>query len=148
MEGSKITAIPWTGYYMHNKKMGKMDFQHFMINLGDNTITGKGSDPVGQFTINGTKKGDEVNFMKKYTGKHVVAYQGKQDKEGKITGSWLIPKSPSAKGTFELKMKTQNWTGEYRQNGAPTNMALKMYVGPGGVYGTGSDKVGAFEIKG
>lgn len=49
---------------MHNKMIGKINFKHFVVNLEDNTITGNGSDPVGPFTIKGTKKGDEVNFVK------------------------------------------------------------------------------------
>ena len=133
---------------MMGKKMGKMDIDHFYVNVDDNTITGKGSDPVGEFTIAGSKREDgQYSFMKRYVGAHVVCYQGGMDKEGKITGNWVLPNG-KARGTFELKQKVQIWTGVHRDKGKETKLTLRMMFGLGGVYGTGTDTIGFFEITG
>ena len=67
-----------------------MIFDH--LNIWNNTITGRGHDDVGEFTINGDfKPNGQVNFVKQYIGQHAVHYEGTYDGNRIISGQWKIP---------------------------------------------------------
>lgn len=66
-----------------------MRFDHFNINKG--IIKGKGNDVVGEFTIEGNvERNGQSRFVKKYTGKHSVQYDGLLTYK-EINGRWSMP---------------------------------------------------------
>jgi hypothetical protein len=53
----------WAGVYMQDGNETEMIFDH--MNIWNNRIEGRGSDEVGEFTINGDfKPNGQVNFVK------------------------------------------------------------------------------------
>lgn len=65
----------WSGVYMQDGEESEMIFDN--MNIWNNRITGHGTDPVGEFDINGDFNPDgSVNFVKQYIGQHNVHYSG------------------------------------------------------------------------
>lgn len=58
--------------------------------ISDGVVIGNGSDEVGDFYINGYRKGDKIKFIKKYHGKHTVTYTGTINYLNVITGEWQL----------------------------------------------------------
>jgi hypothetical protein len=84
----------WTGFYMQpdSRQRYKMDlFLEFL----DGKISGKGDDPVGEFTISGTYDATtgECSWTKQYVGQHGVEYAGEARQRG-IVGQWRVPELP------------------------------------------------------
>lgn len=67
----------------------------------DKTITGKGHDPYGAFTIQGTVDGDAVRFRKIYDASNVVRYAGRKQ-AGEIVGAWRFDRVSDFAGVFWL----------------------------------------------
>ena len=86
----------WHGWY---EKKGKKTYMHFnSLHISPHgKIVGSGSDRVGRFTIKGNVyKRKQVDFVKRYVGKHSVHYKGKLV-NGRITGRWNIGRYLSGK---------------------------------------------------
>ena len=165
---------PWTGYYVQNGQQGEMKIEN--LNIFNGAISGKGTDPVGSFSIVGQIIGDsKINFTKQYAGKdYFVNYTGTYDKENILTGTWSIPNTPE-KGDFKLTKAYYDkdphiapaipqitppppppaaplacWRGTFTQDGATQDMQFDQFsaeVG-GPVTGSGSDNIGKFTIQG
>ena len=81
--------VPWTGYYMQGGVENEMSFDHLFINaLGQ--ISGRGGDPVGNFSIYGQiNPNGSFGFTKTYEGAHSVDYRGSVS-PGCLSGQWSI----------------------------------------------------------
>lgn len=53
-----------------------------------------------------------------------------------------------AEGEFEINLVSNNWNGFFAQNGTKNDMILSMGVNSGSIFGTGSDDVGSFVLRG
>jgi hypothetical protein len=54
-------------------------------------VTGRGTDWVGEFTIDGHyDAAGRVSYTKSYIGKHSIEYSGKRNADGTIAGAWLF----------------------------------------------------------
>jgi len=107
----------WTGYYVQNGQK-TMDFS---LNFNtDGTISGAGTDGVGDFNWSGTFKGDDVDAVKQYVGKHKVDYKGTLSKSKtnsntiNFTGTWTIANCCSAafhmsETSHKLAMNCENY---------------------------------------
>ena len=86
----RFPSGPWTGFFLQYWLPGrhKMDLK---LTWSNGTITGRGSDRVGPFTIDGTydPATGQCEWTKQYVGKHAVAYRGVNDGHG-IWGVWEI----------------------------------------------------------
>jgi hypothetical protein len=67
----------------------------FFLEFVENKISGRGGDPVGEFTITGAYDANtaECSWTKQYTGQHCVEYAGQARDRGMI-GQWRIPELP------------------------------------------------------
>jgi hypothetical protein len=91
----------WNGYW-EQPCYGRQPMHDFTLRFCGCEISGQGRDLVGAFTIHGAcDERGTVKFVKQYTGKHSVRYDGVHDGEGTIFGQWSIP--PFWSGTFALK---------------------------------------------
>lgn len=91
----------WNGHW-EQPGYGRQPMHDFVLRFSGREITGEGRDLVGPFTIYGAcDEHGAVKFVKQYTGKHAVRYEGLHDGEGTIFGKWIIP--PAWSGTFALK---------------------------------------------
>ena len=72
----KIPSASWVGYFVQNGEKNDMSFDNMQINL-DGSISGAGSDAIGDFNISGTMEGNGTfTFDKAYEGAHTVNYKG------------------------------------------------------------------------
>jgi hypothetical protein len=80
----------WTGFFLQHWMPGRHTTD-MNLRFADGQITGRGSDRVGPFTIDGEYETDtgKCAWTKKYIGKHSVAYRGVNDGRG-IWGVWEI----------------------------------------------------------
>jgi len=89
----------WAGFYRHNWMLlwrkGAMELD---LNFEDGVICGRGTDPVGSFTILGHYHLD-YEFIKQYAGQHAVHYKGQPKGRG-LAGRWHIPNNWG--GDFEI----------------------------------------------
>ena len=65
----------------------KFDF----LQVKKRKIKGHGADDIGDFEIKGEIKHGEVEFEKRYHGKHTVHYKGELHDDKTIVGHWKIP---------------------------------------------------------
>ena len=84
----------WIGFYLQpdSRQRHVMDL---FLQFGRDRISGKGDDPVGEFTITGeydTKTG-KCSWVKQYVGQHSVQYTGEARERG-IIGQWRIAGLP------------------------------------------------------
>jgi hypothetical protein len=80
----------WTGFFLQYWIPGRHTTDlDLMCRNGD--LVGRGKDRVGPFTIDGEYdlETGQCEWIKKYTGKHSVAYRGVNDGRG-IWGVWEI----------------------------------------------------------
>merc|ERR1712226_1525066 len=137
--------IKWTGHFFQNGDKFDMELRH-MIMDNSGTVTGEGSDGVGDFTIEGAMNDGTLEFKKQYEA-HFVNYKGQcTDGSGVFNGTWEIP--DDCGGEFSIKCELPRWSGYYVQGGAQNDMALDMSITQEGVYGQGSDVVGFFVCRG
>lgn len=123
-----------------------MHFNNFQINIGGG-IFGSGSDTVGQFNLSGSVSGSgDVTFTKQYVGAHSVNYTGRFVGGKAIEGTWSVS---GLSDKFRLEMDaTEVWSGFYEQGGQKQNMSIDLSVDQNGVFGSGTDAVGQFVIRG
>ena len=82
---------PWTGFYNYGRSTRKhrMDL---VLTFCNHTISGDGSDDIGQFFLAG--RFDDTNgecyWTKTYIGGHEVYYRGFREGKG-IWGLWELP---------------------------------------------------------
>lgn len=122
-----------------------MHFTNLQVNIGGG-IYGSGSDAVGSFDLAGhVYPNGDVQFRKQYHGQHAVEYRGHLH-NGVIEGTWTLQ---GMSGQFRIAMDdVEVWKGFYMQNGSKHQMELNLSVDKNGVFGTGSDSVGQFIIRG
>lgn len=124
--GQLSRKVEWSGEYHQGGKGHPMQFDH--LEIDDNKVHGHGSDSVGAFTINGSITWDgSISFVKQYTGKHAVNYEGKVHGHT-ISGQWSIG---ATKDKFEIQMKVKQWKGHYSQGGKKHDMALDLNLNNG-----------------
>lgn len=102
------TSSSWSGYYTHNSANTPMTFD--MTFNPDGSVSGSGSDKIGDFTWSGSYAGKEVDVTKQYTGKHSVEYKGTLVKEeGKVvfSGQWTLGQASDA---FKMTETTTTMT--------------------------------------
>lgn len=91
----------WTGFYVQpdGRRRYRMDF---VLEFVESKISGKGDDPVGEFTISGAYDATtgECSWTKQYVGQHGVEYAGAALHRG-IVGQWRVPGMPEV------------WTGPF-----------------------------------
>lgn len=134
----------WKGFFMQNGEQFDMDLEDMQIGLAG-VISGAGSDAMGDFNIEGQLNEDgSFNFDKKYA-EYTVSYKGNMDGT-KLAGQWSLPDQPE--DAFEINLVSNNWNGFFVQNGEKNGMALSMGVSSGSIFGTGTDDVGAFLLRG
>lgn len=138
--------VSWEGYFETAGERTDMFFAVFYLGF-DGAINGSGSDAIGNFEIVGSMDDSlNCNFVKQYEGAHAVNYSGPLVDGTTITGTWEIP--GNCDGTFEISIFSQDWQGWFEQDGNQVDMFLKLDADQNGIYGTGSDEVGYFLIRG
>jgi hypothetical protein len=96
----RFPSGPWTGFYLERCHPGRQ-WMELRLSFRNGRIRGEGRDRIGAFTFIGTYgvRDGRCLWLKRYIGRHEVAYQG--DNEGKgIWGVWEIP--PSLRGGFHI----------------------------------------------
>jgi hypothetical protein len=80
----------WTGFFLQYWIPGR-NKTDMSLTWQDGTLTGRGTDRVGPFTISGTydTATGRCEWKKQYVGRHSVAYRGMNDGRG-IWGVWEI----------------------------------------------------------
>jgi hypothetical protein len=80
----------WTGFFLQSWLPGRNTTNLHMV-CSNGRLTGKGSDRVGAYTIDGEYDlvTGRCEWTKQYIGKHSVAYRGVNDGNG-IWGVWEI----------------------------------------------------------
>jgi hypothetical protein len=74
------------------------------LKIENNLIKGRGSDVVGEFTLDGSySNSGSVTINKQYLSAHLVIYTGIY-KNNRIDGQWIIPPGNENTGIFQL-----NW---------------------------------------
>ena len=91
---------------MQCNKPHEMHFDNMQVeSRPGGSIRGQGADSVGQFTIEGSFSPHEpkCRFVKQYTGKHAIYYEGDVDTaSGVIRGHWGFKAGENQEG-FELR---------------------------------------------
>src|SRR5688572_10655205 len=64
-------------------------------------LTGRGRDPYGDFSIDGSVEGDVVRFRKVYDPSNVIRYAGRLS-DGEIVGAWRFERVSDFSGVFRL----------------------------------------------
>jgi hypothetical protein len=82
---------PWTGFYNYGRstRRHRMDL---VLAFANHTVSGDGSDDIGQFVVTGRFDEDngECHWTKTYLGGHDVYYRGFREAKG-IWGLWDLP---------------------------------------------------------
>lgn len=91
---------PWRGWW-EQLGLGRQQMDDLILTFSFGALSGWGHDCIGGFTLQGNYGSNgSVSFVKQYTGRHAVMYQGQSTGEGVIYGHWLIPKRGN--GRFAL----------------------------------------------
>jgi len=140
----KQSPISWTGFYVQGGAKNDMTFDNLDIGY-DGSITGGGTDVNGNFEIEGSMGQDgSFTFNKNYES-YTVIYEGKLDWNS-LKGTWhLKDQTPEE---FSITLKSPSYTGWYEQGGDKNTMDLDVIVSGDTVFGTGSDPVGCFVVRG
>jgi hypothetical protein len=82
---------PWAGFYNYGRSTRKHRMDLVLI-FADHTVSGDGSDDIGQFVLAGRFDGTngECYWTKTYIGAHEVYYRGFRGDKG-IWGLWELP---------------------------------------------------------
>ena len=145
--GAKVegATAPWAGYYIQGGIQNDMNFDDMTIGF-DGVITGAGSDVNGGFSIEGAMNEDcTFTFNKTYESGTVVIYSGSMDGTT-LKGNWNLPDQDQEE--FEISLAASAWHGWFKQADNKDVMDLNMAVNNGGVFGSGTDGVGAFVVSG
>lgn len=133
----------WTGFFMQDGVQNDMNLENMQIGL-EGVISGAGSDAVGDFTISGNLDGESNFTFDKAYAEHTVSYKGKLEGT-RLAGQWSLG---DIEDEFEISLVSNNWNGFFVQEGQKNDMFLNMGVNGGSIFGTGSDEVGAFVLRG
>jgi len=139
------TPIKWSGHFWQNGNQYEMFFQSMSLDV-DGSISGYGSDAIGEFSLQGTMEDGWLVFKKQYPA-HFVNYRGQcTDNSGWFSGNWEIP--GDCGGEFKIRCELPRWDGYYIQGGNQNDMSLDMTITQQGVYGQGWDVNGFFVCRG
>jgi hypothetical protein len=96
----RFPSGPWTGYFLQRQIPGR-HLMELRLTFRNGTLTGEGRDWVGPFTVRGRYElgSGKCHWVKRYTGRHDVFYQGYNEGKG-IWGKWEIP--PLFHGGFHI----------------------------------------------
>ena len=99
-QDSRFPSGPWTGFYLQRPVPGRQ-WMELRLAFSNGRIRGDGRDRIGAFTFTGRYdlRDGRCHWMKRYIGRHDIAYQGYNEGKG-IWGVWEIP--PSARGGFHI----------------------------------------------
>ena len=90
----------WVGHYEQNGQMNPMEFE--ALKFKGPKVSGRGSDNVGQFFIDGKiDMNGRFEFRKMYVGAHNVLYEGERHYHI-VKGRWVIPDYGGLSGDFEI----------------------------------------------
>lgn len=90
----------WEGFYTYSGQEWHRDKMSLHLYFQEGVVKGVGSDPVGEFTYNGTYSTLNMSCqMTKHYITHRVLYEGHVDENG-IWGTWTISKY--ATGGFHI----------------------------------------------
>ena len=139
--------VLWTGHFEQLGQYYPVQFDDMQIGL-NGQILGRGSDQVGQFSINGMlNRTGTINFTKQYHGQHAVQYSGIVGNKI-IKGKWSIPGTGTEPGEFEIQMDLEEWKGTYMLNGQRNSFEFDLNVDSNGIFGVDKDSQGVFIIRG
>jgi hypothetical protein len=139
------SSAPWLGHYIQGGIQNEMKFNDMSIGF-EGAIAGTGSDDNGGFSIEGTMNEDcTFTFDKTYESGVVVMYSGSMDGTT-LKGNWNLPDQDEEE--FEISLAASAWKGWFAQADDKNAMDLNMAVDNGGVFGAGTDTVGAFVVAG
>src|SRR6266446_455509 len=81
---------PWTGFYNYASSTQKHRLD-LMLTFGNHTISGDGTDDIGQFSVSGRfdEPNSECYWTKTYINGHDVYYRGFREGKG-IWGLWEL----------------------------------------------------------
>merc|ERR1712226_641542 len=139
------TQVRWSGRFEQNGGWNEMHFNHMIVDHSG-TISGNGSDTVGQFHLDGHMAMNGQTTINKHYPTHTVHYRGTMDAHGWIRGNWDIP--GNCNGQFELKVDQPWWSGWFEQNGQQNPIEFGLSVNGNLVTGSGADGVGCFSVHG
>jgi len=158
--GADISAdVPAKGWFDLGAQKYSFEISDFRL-MANGDIRGCGDDINGQFDIIGRLNASGYfKFEKIYRGAHsvvlkwvdslahTVVYRGKRHGPN-LTGKWEIP--GKCEGVFKIQASWQKWVGtSYCDSKEFSAFDVgNMHLGYDGVTGTGSDKIGTFDIKG
>lgn len=90
----------WAGWFKQDGEKKEMTFRN--VKTKEETITGEGEDDNGDFTLEGTISGRDVEFIKNYADVS-IKYNGSISKDHmKMWGHWDINDGETV-GSFKLK---------------------------------------------
>ena len=94
----------WKGYYKYEGQSEKIDTVWESVKMKDDYIKGEGVDAeLGNYTIEGTLDGRNIEFAKNYADDKVVKYSGQVSKDKtRMWGHWDINEGEEL-GSFKVK---------------------------------------------
>jgi hypothetical protein len=72
------------------------------FNIFNNLVTGKGTDKIGAYDINGEVNNGKISFVKQYKDSQSVQYEGTLVKKDSIEGQWKNASSNKS-GSFKIE---------------------------------------------
>ena len=146
----------WKGYYEQFGNAHAMVLSFTFDAAG--TISGEGTDTIGQYTITGKVESDSsFQFTKQYVGAHSVEYKGTvQYAYGELpalSGKWTLGSQSDGfllRPNKNMQQFSSEWKGYYSQFGSKHEMKLSflMFQQDAKIFGAGTDDIGKYEISG
>jgi hypothetical protein len=92
----------WVGFWIQKVYPAGRHSTSLTLHFADGLMEGEGRDWVATYTVRGrySLADGRCNWIKQYTGKHAVFYEGFNEGKG-IWGTWSIPEA-DAKGGFHI----------------------------------------------
>lgn len=159
-ENIKEFEILWAGKYSYEAEgnsQKEKSWDNFQIDT-DGTCEGYGSDPVGEFNINGRLEfvgGKPKLFLtQEYTNIDFrMKMEGEFQETGEVKGRWVeLDKSSGAeknnKGNWSMKACSKKWSGHYMENDVKKDLAIELIVESNFVYCCSMDNNGFYMVKG
>ncbi|MBY0232795.1 MAG: hypothetical protein K2W96_26230 [Gemmataceae bacterium] len=87
----RFPSGPWEGYWIQKEQPAGKHTTELRLAFGSGVMTGEGRDWVGAYTVAGAYDvaTGRCQWVKSYTGKHSVKYEGYNEGKG-IWGGWSI----------------------------------------------------------
>jgi len=143
-EAKDDQVVSWSGFFIQGGISNEMALDNMQIGF-DGSISGTGEDAIGAFTITGAMNADRSFTFDKVYDAHTVSYKGEMEGT-KLKGTWCLPEQDEEE--FEISLNASGWVGNFVFDGTKTEMLLNMGISGGGVFGTGTDDVGGFVLRG